>query len=300
MMIQEARVALGLLSVALLLSGCRDAAAPPPISVVVSPTNASVTAATAQSFSATVVNDASDAGVTWTLTGPGCSSSTCGVLSATTSASGDAVSYYAPATVPTPPTVTVTAVSVTENSKFGTAAINITPPAISVSVTPASVDVTVNAQQQFTATAANDPQNAGITWTVTGSGCSGATCGTLSATHSASGAPITYTAPSTWPNPASVTITATSVTDHARSASATVTITSLIVVSLTPTAARVDVNAPQQLTATLTNNPSNAGVTWRLGCSGTACGTLSATSSASGIAITYTAPAAVPNQTTVI
>src|SRR5882762_8425972 len=251
MMIQEARVALGLLSVALLLSGCRDAAAPPPISVVVSPTNASVTAATAQSFSATVVHDASNAGVNWTLTGPGCSAFGCGNLSAASSASGDAVSYYAPATVPTPPTVTVTAVSVTDNTKFGTAAIDITPPAISVSVTPTVVDVAASAQQQFAATAANDPQNAGINWTVTGSGCSGATCGTLSATHSASGAPITYTAPATWPNPANVTITATSITDNTRFAAATVTITSLIVVSVTPTAAHVDVNAPQQLTATL-------------------------------------------------
>lgn len=61
--IRTTSVALGLLSVALLLSGCRDAAAPPPISVAVSPTHASVTAATAQSFSATVVNDAGNAGV---------------------------------------------------------------------------------------------------------------------------------------------------------------------------------------------------------------------------------------------
>ena len=299
-MIHDAPMVSGLLSVALLLSGCRDAAAPPPISVAVSPTTASVTAATAQSFSATVVNDASNAGVTWTLTGSGCSGSACGTLSATSSASGDGVSYYAPATLPTPPTVTVTAVSVTDNTKFGTAAIDITPPPISVSVTPASVAVTVNAQQQFTATAANDPQNAGINWRVTGSGCSGATCGTLSATRSASGAPITYTAPATWPNPANVTITATSVTDNTRFGTATVTITSLIVVSITPTTAHVDVNASQPLTATLTDDPSNAGVTWRLGCSAlAACGTLSATSSASGVAITYTAPAAVPNQSTV-
>jgi Fe-S cluster assembly iron-binding protein IscA len=297
MMIHDARMALGLFSVALLLSGCRDAAGPPPISVAVSPTNASVTAATTQSFSATVANDARNAGVTWTLTG--CSGSTCGILSTTSSASGDAVSYYAPATVPTPPTATVTAVSVTDNTKFGTATIDITPPAISVSVTPASVDVPVNAQQQVTATAANDLQNAGINWTVTGSGCSGAACGTLSVSHSASGAPITYTAPATWPNPATVTIKATSVTDNTRFATATVTITSLIVVSVSPTAAHVDVNAPQQLTSTLTNDPSNAGVTWRLGCSGAACGTLSATTSASGVAIMYTAPAAVPNASTV-
>lgn len=280
--------------------GCSDGPVGPAISVSVDPSNVSVTAATTQTFKATVTNDAHHAGVTWTLEGPGCSGSSCGVLSATISASGDSVSYSAPATVPTPPTVTVTAASMTDHTRFASATIDITAPPISVSVTPAVISVPVNGQQGFTATVLNDLQNAGVIWTLTGSGCSDAACGTLSVSHSASGTAITYTAPAIWPTPPSVIITATSVTDHARLASASVTITSLVVVSVTPNAAQVELNATQQLAATLANDPSDAGVTWTVSCSRVPCGALSTARSASGAAITYTAPGTVPNPNTVI
>lgn len=47
--------------------------------------------------------------------------------------------------------------------------------------------------QIFTAFVAPDPNNRGVTWSLTGTGCAGDGCGTLSAT---TGSPITYTAPS--------------------------------------------------------------------------------------------------------
>jgi len=47
-------------------------------------------------------------------------------------------------------------------------------------------------KQVFTAFVAPDPNNLGVTWTLTGSNCAGNGCGTLSATK---GSPITYTAP---------------------------------------------------------------------------------------------------------
>src|SRR5262249_6564018 len=57
-------------------------------------------------------------------------------------------------------------------------------------------------------------------------------------------------------------------------------------------------NLNQQLTATVTNDQTNSGVTWALSQSGTACitacGSLSTNSSPSGVPITYTAPASVP------
>src|SRR5205823_3085415 len=72
-----------------------------------------------------------------------------------------------------------------------------------------------------------------------------------------------------------------------------------ISVSVSPTSASIPVNATQQFTATLQNDPSNKGVTWALIQDGAACsaqcGTLSATSSASGTPTTYTAPATVPS-----
>ena len=277
--------------------------APAPISVNVAPTPASVQASQQQSFTATVTNDSQNLGVKWTLSGPGCSGATCGTLSASASASGAAISYTAPASVPTPASVTLTATSVADSTKSSSAAITVTaPPAIAVVVAPTAANVQApNGTKSFSATVTNDPQNKGVTWALTGVGCSGASCGTLSSSTSASGIAITYTAPSSIPSPALVTLTATSVADGTKSSGAAITVTAppAITVSVSPNASSVQSPSGTQLfTATVTNDSQNKGVTWTLtgaGCTGVACGTLSSSSSASGIAITYTAPATVPS-----
>jgi hypothetical protein len=98
--------------------------------------------------------------------------------------------------------------------------------AVTVAVSPVSVKLTVSTgTQQFVATVGNDPQNGGVNWNLSGAGCSGAACGTLSATSSASGASITYNAPPAVPSPATLTLTATSVSDSTISNSALITIT---------------------------------------------------------------------------
>jgi hypothetical protein len=170
--------------------------------------------------------------------------------------------------------------------------------AISVSVAPAAATVPTGAAQPFTATVTNDSANAGVTWALSGTGCSGATCGTLSATSSGSGVAITYTAPASVPNPATVTLKATSVTDGTKSSSATITLTTaaVISVSVSPTSATVNAGGSQTMfTATVTNDSANRGVNWSLSgsCSGTACGTLSATSTGSGVPVGYTPPASI-------
>ena len=126
-------VALGLLPV-LLVAGCQaDPVAPPPpppptpIVVGVSPLTAEVPASGALTLSASVVNDTSNRGVTWTLSGPGCAGATCGTLSVSSSASGAAVAYSAPSTVPDPATVAVTATSVTDNAKSASATVTVVP-----------------------------------------------------------------------------------------------------------------------------------------------------------------------------
>jgi hypothetical protein len=86
----------------------------------------------------------------------------------------------------------------------------VTPPAVvSITVAPATSTVQTGQTQQFTAAVTNDSQNKGVTWVLSGTGCSGAACGALSASSSASGAAVTYTAPAAPPAPASVTLTAT-------------------------------------------------------------------------------------------
>jgi len=173
---------------------------------------------------------------------------------------------------------------------------------VAVTMTPTTASVAVGKTQAFTATVTNDSANKGVTWALS---CANG-CGSLSTMTSASGTATTYTAPTTVPSSATVTITATSVTDGTKSASATITIASGVAagvaVSLSQPTAIVVVSGTSNFTATVTGDSANKGVTWTLigaGCSAATCGTLSAASSASGTAITYTAPGAVPSPATV-
>jgi Domain of unknown function (DUF5666) len=121
------------------LAGCGgygSTSQPPasPSSVTVSPPSASVPASTGtQNFAASVMNDYLSRGVTWALSGAGCSGAACGSLSNMTSSS---VTYKAPAAVPNPATVTLTATSVNDNSKSSVATITVTAAAAAaVSIT---------------------------------------------------------------------------------------------------------------------------------------------------------------------
>jgi hypothetical protein len=268
----------------------------PAISVAISPLTPTVQAGKTQVFTSTV-NGTSNQSVTWTLT---CGVASCGSLSSNTS---NPTTYTAPGPPASSLTVTITARAMADATK--SASTSITVPAITVSVSPNSASVVVSTTQNFTATVTNDPSaTPSVTWTLSGTGCTGAACGTISSASSASGTPIVYTAPATVPTPATVTLTATSGTDGTKTATATITVTLAppIAVSVSPSAASVAVNGTQTFTATVTNDSANAGVTWTLsgtGCAGATCGTLSATSSASGAPITYTAPASVPTPATV-
>jgi hypothetical protein len=138
-----------------------------------------------------------------------------------------------------------------------------------------------------------------VTWSLSGAGCSGAACGAVSATTSASGTPITYTAPPNQPNPSGVTLTAISVSDASKSQAAAITVTPPVSVTVTPpTPINVQFNSIQGFTATVTNDSKNQGVTWTLTQSGSncspGCGTLSAVSSASGTPINYIGPSSEP------
>jgi hypothetical protein len=280
------------------------AAATPQIKVAVSPATKTVTVNQSQDFTASVQNDSQNKGVTWTLAGAGCSGAACGTLSTTSSASGAPISYTAPPNVPNPGNVTLTATSLADSTASASAAITIAAPTPQVVVSPATKNLLVNQSQDFTASVQNDPQSKGVTWTLSGTGCSGAACGTLSTASSASGAPIVYTAPQNAPNPPNVTLKATSVADSNVSASASITIAApTVIVAVSPAAQAVPVNQSENFTASVQNDPQKKGVAWTLsgaGCSGNSCGTLSNTSSASGAPITYTAPPNAPNPPNVI
>jgi hypothetical protein len=240
--------------------------APPPVVVTVSPATASVMESGTQPFTATVQNDAAGKGVTWTLTGTGCGGTTCGTLSANTSASGTAITYTAPANEPTPATVTLTGASVTDPTKTASATITVTPnpAAVSVTLTPTTINVPVGGTQSFTATVQNDSGNKGVTWTLLGASCGESSCGTIAPASSASGTPVTYTAPNLVPTPATVVLRATSVADNTRSNTAAITITppTGVSVALTPKRGGLTVGQSLDFMATVTNDVGGQGVTW--------------------------------------
>jgi hypothetical protein len=185
-----------------------------PISVTVSPGTSSVIVGQNQPFTATLVNDSSNRGVNWALSGSGCSGATCGGLSAASSASGVAVTYMAPGSVPNPATVTLTATSVADTTKTATATITVgAAPPVSVTITPKRGGLVLAQTATFTATVTNDVAGAGVTWAATSGSFSAQTATTA-----------TYVAPA---SPGSITITATSVADTTKNATATIGVTDL-------------------------------------------------------------------------
>src|SRR6266550_1101971 len=178
------------------------------ISVSVSPATASVRAGGGtQQFTATVRNDWHHRGVRWTLSGAGCSGSTCGTLSATTSASGAPLTYT----------------SVSSTSKKASANITVTgsSTALSVTIAPKRGGLRIAQTLPVTATVQNDVAAAGVTWSASGPACSGTSCGTFAGATSRS---ATYVAPNT---PGIYSITATSVADVTKSASISIGVTDL-------------------------------------------------------------------------
>jgi len=83
---------------------------------------------------------------------------------------------------------------------------SLSPTPITISFAPYSPTVQVGSTQQFTAILNTNAATQGVTWSVAGPGCSGAGCGTIDVTGK-------YTAPASVPDPAAVTVTATSVAD---------------------------------------------------------------------------------------
>lgn len=262
------------------------------MSVSVTPQSQTVAAGTSAQFTATVISDPSNAGVSWTVS---CGGTPCGAVAPSKTASGAATTYTAPVNIPAGDlSVTLTATSVANNNV--SAAASITVPGTNVAVSPSSATVLAGANTQFTATVTGDPNNKGVTWSVA---CSPTPCGTVSPLNTASGAATTYTAPATPPTAdLPVTVTATSVFNPAATGSAAVTVPA-IAVSLTPTSALIPLTIQQQFTATVSNDPANQGTKWTLSQGGTACspgcGSISPATTSSGSATTYTAPGTVPS-----
>jgi len=85
-----------------------------------------------------------------------------------------------------------------------------------IRLSPAVAEVLTGAKQRFVATLTGD-LNAKVEWRLSGSGCSGSTCGTVSSEG-------LYSAPSRIPSSPKVIVTAVLANDPTETATATVTV----------------------------------------------------------------------------
>ena len=253
------------------------------ISVSVSPQTMQVELGSSRPFTASV-NSAGNPNrqVTWIISGSGCPGAACGTVDSLGT-------YTAPQVLIAPPNISLTAVSVADASKSGAGAIAVTS-TFSLAVSgPASVGAGSSANYTATLTpAANSNPSRVISWSVAGTGCAGAACGTISSSG-------VYTAPSVPPSPATVQIIATPQADPTKATSVTVSILAVIGISISPSTAAVPLGASQALQATVTGAP-NVAVTWDVnGIVGgnSAVGLILNSSSAPDNA-TYTAPLTLP------
>lgn len=196
---------LGILLVvfALVVAGCTGGSAP--ISVGLSPSGAqNAIAGKVINLTATVSNDSKNAGVTWSLTGPG-------ALSAQTTTS---VTYTAPSPISANATATITATSITNTAKSATATINLQ--AVSIGMTPSAAQTLEQTQTLgVTAAISNDPSaTPSVTWSL-----SAGAKGTLSG-QTATG--VTYSAPASVTAASTDTLTATSAFDGTKTATLTI------------------------------------------------------------------------------
>jgi hypothetical protein len=212
------------------------------VSVSVSPSTSSLQENQQAQFTATVYGT-TNTNVNWSTSG------------GTISASG---LYTAPAVAGN---YIVTATSVADVSKSGSAAISVIQPSqISITVSPNSSTLQSGGQQQFSATVSGS-SNTAVTWTASG--------GTVTTTG-------LYTAPS---SAGTYSVTATSVADTTRSATVTVSVSTPVSVSLSPTSTNLQSGGQQQFSAYVSGTSKTA-VTWTA-----SAGTIST----SGL---YTAPSA--------
>jgi uncharacterized protein (TIGR03437 family) len=224
----------------------------PIVSVSLNPTSATLTPSQGRQFVASVTGT-TNTGVTWSM------NPTVGSLSNGT--------YTAPSAITSPQTVTISAVSVVDPSKSGTATVQLMPNNLSIVLSPSAATLAPSQSTQFTPTVTGTG-NIGVTWSMNPS------VGSLSGGL--------YTAPSTISSSQTVTITATSVQDSSTFATATVQLVpNNISVKVSPTAASLLATQSTQFAATVTGT-STTDVTWTM--------TPTAGSLSSGL---YTAPSSI-------
>jgi hypothetical protein len=177
--------------------------------------------------------------------------------------SGD---YSAPLSIPDPAQFPITAQSVYDSTKSGSATITIVPVGITVQPEPTNPDVPQTTQQVFNAdiVGTSDPN---VYWSLSSKQCSGDACGILSTPGPTP--TTTYTAPAQ--GTPQVTLTAISEVNPSAQGTATITVTcgGQPSISIYPSAATIQAGSASPLTFNPVINPcgnQSTEVTWELGC----------------------------------
>ena len=173
-----------------------------------------------------------------------------------------------------------------------------TVPMVSFQLLPPAT-IQSGGQAQLIAVVTNDPKMMGIDWNPS---CTTTSCGSFNPTHTVSGQPTTYTAPTSAPQ-GGVNLAARATALPAQTAVVNVTIFTNVTIKLTGfPASPLGAGNTTSITAVVSGDPNNPplGVGWSFTCTVSNCGSLSAPQTASGSAVTYTAPASVTTGFTVV
>ena len=179
--------AIGFIAFAIFLSSCGSSSTPQStqVSMSVSPsTQQTIDQGQTVHFTASLTNDTNNQGVTWSLSGSGCSGSACGTL---TNATATVATYTAPASVTSALTVSVKATSVKDTTVSKSTTVVANPaPAITTTTLPGGTVGTAYSQ-----TLAASGGTGTLSWTVTAgtlpNGLTLGASGTISGTPTASG-----------------------------------------------------------------------------------------------------------------
>jgi hypothetical protein len=241
--------------------------------------------------------------LSWSLSGPGCSSATCGTLTVvTTQGSGgtvtaDTATYTAPSTPPSPDSVVVTVTPQADPTKKAQAAMAVQA-GVNVSLSPTTDTLAANHRVTLTAQVFGTT-NIGVNWSVSGVSGGDTSLGQIcivgsnpcQSAASGSALQVDYLAPGTIPQPNPVSVTATSVADGTKNAAAQITIINHVLVSVSPQSITLAPLAVEEFTATVLGT-SNQSVVWQV--QGTACAN-SGVCGAIDPNGNYTAPSSAPS-----
>lgn len=141
------------------------------VTISINPTTASVFTTQNQQFTAVVTNGSSTA-VTWQVNGVSFGDPT------TVGQISSAGLYTAPATVPNPATVTITAIPQADTTKSATATVTIQLGA-NLAISPSSMNINAGAQQTFSVTSNGGAAPAGTTFSLSCKSTVPGACGTI-------------------------------------------------------------------------------------------------------------------------